>query len=354
MSEEEPDDADFAELLGELESRMLPGGRHYSLSELAEQAGATALEARVFWRAMGFPRIASETEHLFTDDDVAALRRSVELVVSERMDFRTAISMTRSTGYSMDRLVLWHIEALIEDATRQGHVDDLTARRTALRKLSADDGLLATIEQQVSYAFRRQFVAIVRRYFSEISAAEAEMSPDLSGEALPLTRAVGFADVASYTRKTAELGLSELADFIGHFESVSRDIVAEEGGRVVKTLGDEVIFVTDDVVSGARIALRLVETMAASPLRIDIHAGLVWGRLLSRFGDVFGPKVNLAARLSDEADAGQILVDERTAALLAGAGDFTLEPLPLRELEGLGPIRPVALSKKTPQIPSTV
>jgi len=67
--------------------------------------------------------------------------------------------------------------------------------------------------------------------------------------------------------------------------------------------------------------------------------------VLSRFGDVFGPSVNLAARLTAEADPGTVLLDPATAALLAGDADFALTEKPPREVQGLGQIAPVRLQR---------
>jgi adenylate cyclase len=104
-----------------------------------------------------------------------------------------------------------------------------------------------------------------------------------------------------------------------------------------------VLFATDDVRAGVGVALDLAETFGAetpTPVRV----GFVWGRVLSRFGDVFGAPVNTAARLTEEAAPGTVLVDEATAALLAGDG-LALEPLAAREVDGLGALSPVQVRR---------
>ncbi|KGM08309.1 guanylate cyclase, partial [Cellulomonas bogoriensis 69B4 = DSM 16987] len=159
---------------------------------------------------------------------------------------------------------------------------------------------------------------------------------------LPLARAVGFADIEAFTRRTAELGSHELADFVQRFETRARDVVTGAGGRVVKTIGDAVLFVGDDVRTGVAVALGLAQTFhdTASPVRV----GVVWGRVLSRFGDVFGPPVNLAARLTAEASPGEVLLDEATAAHLRPDPTVVLEQLAVREVAGLGAVRPVRVA----------
>jgi adenylate cyclase len=134
-------------------------------------------------------------------------------------------------------------------------------------------------------------------------------------------------------------------------------VVTQAGGRVVKTIGDAVLFVADDVRTGARVALDLARVLGGdldverahaaggiaegargvTPVRVSV----VWGRVLSRFGDVFGPSVNVAARLTDIADPSTVLTDPATARLLAREEGLVLETLPERELEGIGAMAPV-------------
>ncbi len=105
------------------------------------------------------------------------------------------------------------------------------------------------------------------------------------------------------------------------------------------------LYVADDVATGARVALGLAEAggreedVDVPPVRVS----LVWGRVLSRFGDVFGPSVNLAARLVDIAEPTTVLVDRETAGLLAGDQRFALTAQPETEVQGLGTIEPVRL-----------
>jgi len=111
---------------------------------------------------------------------------------------------------------------------------------------------------------------------------------------------------------------------------------------VIKTIGDAVLFVADEPRKGAMVASELARTFAvgsASPVRV----GLVWGRVLSRFGDVFGPAVSLAARLSDAAAPGTVLLDAQTAAVLRADGGMVLEPLGAREVAGIGTVPVVRL-----------
>jgi adenylate cyclase len=337
----------------DLEASLLGGDRTLTLRDLVDRAGprVTPDDLQMFWRVMGLPH-ADTDEELFTDDDAAAVARLAELERSGQIDRRTSITLTRALGHQCERLVLWQVEALVEDTMQRRHLDDTSARLVVLDRLA---DLAPILEAQLVHSWRRHLAAIAGRFAAEFGEARATEQADPA--ALPLARAVGFADMVSFTRRTAGLGSTDLSAFVQRFETTARDIVSAAGGRVVKTIGDAVLFIADDVVTGANVALGLarrlggeldVATAGEHGARPDgprgvtpVRVGFVQGRVLSRFGDVFGASVNVAARLTDIAQPSTVLTDETTAALLAGDERFRLEPQPPRELSGLGTIAPV-------------
>ena len=110
----------------------------------------------------------------------------------------------------------------------------------------------------------------------------------------------------------------QLAVMVQRFEALATDIVTAHGGRVIKTVGDEILFVTIDAAPAAAVALDLVETMAEDDLLPDVRVGMAVGPVLSRLGDVFGTTVNRASRLTSVAP-GRGRARRRRARL--GAGD---------------------------------
>ena len=113
--------------------------------------------------------------------------------------------------------------------------------------------------------------------------------------------------------------------------------------RTLKTLGDEIMFVTADPESGAEVALRLVHEQ--DPMVPGMRAGLATGDVVTRRGDVYGSVVNLASRLTDEALPGTVLCDRSTADALAGHDGFWLEQQPERAVRGVGRVAPLALER---------
>ena len=104
-------------------------------------------------------------------------------------------------------------------------------------------------------------------------------------------------------------------------------MIAGGRGRIVKTIGDEVLFVADDVGDGAAIALALQERVRAEPTLPPLRIGLATGPVLVRYGDVYGEVVNIAARLTGHARPDTVLVDREAAEALAVDPRFALRPL---------------------------
>lgn len=322
------------------EERLLGGPPSLTLEEMATVVGVEPWVVRKYWRSLGFADVPDGVKH-FTHVDVEALRQMTAQVLSGSVGLRTAQSLVRAQGHSMDRLVLWQVEALVEDVAKRHSLDDTSARLVVLDRL-ADIRLV--LEDQLVYVWRRQLAALLGRIDREVSLSHVQPpAPDQ----LPLERAVGFIDIISYTTRSADLTADQLSALVQGFEFAARDAIAANGARVVKTIGDAVLFVADDLAAGARVATSLIAVMAAKDL--PIRGSLVWGRVLSRSGDIFGPTVNLASRLGDVGDAGTILMDDVSAALLGGdaeAEEFTLEPLPSVEVPGLGVVNPVRLDRR--------
>ena len=130
----------------------------------------------------------------------------------------------------------------------------------------------------------------------------AEQGADQSTPTTELV--VGFLDLVGYTALSQELDADELAELVDRFEALTHDTVAELGGRVVKTIGDEVMFVAEDTAQAATIALRLTERTGTDEVLPLARAGLACGTVLARDGDYYGPVVNLAHRLVELARPG--------------------------------------------------
>ncbi|WP_434621207.1 adenylate/guanylate cyclase domain-containing protein [Arthrobacter sp. A5] len=328
-----------------LEARLLGGERKFRRREVAHGAGVSLLSARKLWRAMGFPNLGDD-DVAFSERDQDALTTVIDVVRSGLLTEDAAISVTRAVGQMTDRMVVWQIEALVEDIAEERGVSDAEARRTLVSELP---DLIDPMEKMLLYSWRRQLNAGVQRL-----AVRAQAGLDSSAEGrhgteddapLPLARAVGFADLVSYTSLSRRMNEKTLAKLVQRFENKCAEIISVGGGRLVKTIGDEVLFNCETPVAGAEISLALAEAMAADDFLPEARVSMVWGRVLSRLGDIYGPTVNLAARLTALAEPGTVLIDSSTAAALNADDRFVLIPQEVQQVRGFGAIHPVVLAR---------
>ncbi|MFB9166255.1 MULTISPECIES: adenylate/guanylate cyclase domain-containing protein [Arthrobacter] len=328
-----------------LETQLLGGERTLRRREVAAGVGVSLLSARKIWRAMGFPNIGDE-DMAFTPRDQEALQIVVTMVREGLLTEETAISVTRSIGQMTDRMAVWQIEALVEDLVVEHGVSDAEARRAVVSELP---NLIAPLEELLIYSYRRQLNAGVQRLAvrAEEGLASSELGRDGDEDdaPLPLARAVGFADLVSYTSLSRRMNEKTLARLVQRFENVCAEIISVGGGRLVKTIGDEVLFNCETPVAGAQISLSLAEAMAADDFLPEARVAMVWGRVLSRLGDIYGPTVNLAARLTSLAEPGTVLIDSVTASALTNDDRFVLTQLPVENVRGFGEIAPVLLGR---------
>lgn len=129
-----------------------------------------------------------------------------------------------------------------------------------------------------------------------------------------------FADVVGYTAFTERVGDEAAADVAVAFQTAAAHVAEECGCEVVKSLGDAVMIRGDDAARVVALALRLRRELAdegwCPPLRIGVHSGSA----VRRGADWYGSTVNVAARITEAADAGEILLSLTTRELIARAG----------------------------------
>jgi adenylate cyclase len=154
--------------------------------------------------------------------------------------------------------------------------------------------------------------------------------------------AVAFVDLVGSTQLTHLLTGAELAAALGDFERVASEAVVAVGGRIVKRIGDAVMFVASDAVSACDAARAVVAAVDAHPTLSAARAAVAWGSVLPRDGDYFGTPVNLAARAVPFAEPGTVVVSEAVRDfLLAAAPPIAVVPLGEPVLKGFD--TPVAL-----------
>jgi adenylate cyclase len=289
----------------------------YTADDVAEATGITIDQARRLWRALGFPDRGLEVA--FTQADADAVSTLVEQVDSGLIDFDAAVTLTRAVGQTMARLADWQVATLVHRAGLH-HIEEMNA----------------PFERLLVYVWRRHLAAALARVQTPAAGEE---------EGLQATRmTVGFADIVGFTELSNELSQSRIGDLVEIFESRCADVVASQRGRVIKTLGDAVLFVNDDPVQAFDTAQGIIAVVGRDSRMPDVRVGLATGSVVMRLGDVFGPPVNLASRMTAVARRNRVIVDQATADLLP-ADQFETRRLPARPVRGFGLLEPVAVRR---------
>jgi adenylate cyclase len=307
-------------------------GRLLTREEAARRAGMTEEDLGRLCQALGLAALP-ETSHGYTEADVDTFQEVARLLADGVIDLDVIVSMVRPMGHLLSRLGSAQVSALTSLAEHP-------ANSVAEPSSSAGSGverLVPLLERLVVLAWRRHMVA----------AASATL-PVRGLDARSAPQAVGFVDIASYTATSRRIDWAELASMLERFEACAFDHVAAAGGRVVKTLGDEVLFLAAEPGAAAEIALGVTEAALTDPHLPAVHAGLAYGPLLERAGDVFGPTVNIASRVTGLARSGSVLIDAACRNQLEGDARFQTQRRPARPVRGYPHLVTYRLRRATP------
>lgn len=347
------DEVERADADGTLEllaiEHLVAGERpRYDLDEVAALSGVTREQVRQFWKALGFPDPAPG-QKLFGDLDLEVLTSVVRFIVEGALEPEIALQMARVLGSSVGRIASAQVDAIETRAATTGasvdQVGDVPGQTGEERagdlvgawsrivdpdeQLAVRRGaeLLPMMPKVMEFVWRRHMTAAARQRRLNASAGEGDRV------------CVGFADLVGFTAQTQQLDEEALAEVVSRFESIAYEVVADHGGRVVKMIGDEVMFVHDTVAGGAELALALAETYRADEALSDVRVGLAAGPVLRREGDVYGPVVNLASRIVSIAYPGAVVVSEDIHDLLADDEAFTFRGIRQHFLKDIGRVR---------------
>jgi adenylate cyclase len=272
----------------------------YTRAEIAERSGVDPEVSSSLWRALGFPDLPDGVP-VFSDESVTVL-----LMLRERLE---AWFMRRNAteAEAVDALVQ-QVRALSIGVSRVAEVlsDSIVDSIAAGRESGLDDESLAEV-----YVDNLDWPSVARLldYVLRLQLRDAvwrKLAIEETSTTRP-TLAVGFVDLVGYTALSQVLDDDELGALVTRFEALTLDTIAELGGRVVKTIGDEVMFVSESPDVGAAIALRLTEQTEEDGVLPNARGGLAYGSVVAREGDYYGPVVNLAHRLVELAYPGTIL-----------------------------------------------
>ena len=323
------------DLAARVERALLGRPASMGRREVSEGAGVEPGDARRFWHAMGFQNVEDD-EAMFTEADLEALRRVARLISEDRVSEELALGMTRAFARTSDRLAVWQTQLVAESLTSpfSEELEGKDSRSVPAPAVAADAAeLLASIADEIEpllvYVWRRHLTNAIARML-------ADADPAVHSDPSAPIRVVGFADLVSFTSFVRRMSERQLARLVQRFELLASDVITEHGGRVIKTVGDEVLFVHTDAAAASAIALDLVDAMAEDELLPPVRVGLAHGRVVSRLGDVFGMTVNKASRITAVTPSGHVYVDEDMATVLRSVSGFAAIERRHRMLRGIG------------------
>ncbi|MGY1754201.1 adenylate/guanylate cyclase domain-containing protein [Blastococcus sp. SYSU D01042] len=320
---DDPGSAQGPDARDALERLLLDGPRRYTRLQVAAMSGIPPERTQRLWRALGFPD-AADDDVAFTDADIEALGVLSTLIDSGFVDPGTEASIARAMGQSLSRLADWQTDMLADSLAR--------AAGPGRRTVSPDDAveaaraLLPRLRQVQDYVWRRHLAANAGRLVTAVGQGDRR------------ELAVGFADLVGYTSRSRGMGGRELGAMVEDFESIAASVIARHHGRVVKTVGDGVLF-TAAPADAAAIGLALPDAWTA-PERPLLRVGAAFGAVLTRLGDIYSPVVNLASRLTSIARPGTFLVDRELAHRIRDLPEYRVRPLRRVSVRGYDHLQP--------------
>ncbi|HEX2233834.1 MAG TPA: adenylate/guanylate cyclase domain-containing protein [Thermoleophilaceae bacterium] len=303
---------------------LFPHQRERRTLDDAEEA--TGLEKALierFWTGIGLPPQALEED--LTDEDLQALQY-VASVLAAGFPLVAFLQLCRVYGQALSQISdaevrLFHLY-VHEPLIREG-VPGLEMAEE-MSGLAGD--LLPLASPLMDYVHQR----FLQHFIAQDVVGHMEL--ELEDDSIDLGRVrvtIAFADLAGYTRFTEEEGDEEALSFVERFiESVNTTL--PEDARVVKTIGDEVMVVGQDVGALTDWAVEFQKLYEERP---EPRIGLHYGATLYRDGDYFGREVNLASRVVARARGGEVLVTDAVVEAVEGS-DLQFDEIGQVKLKG--------------------
>jgi adenylate cyclase len=271
-----------------------------TLEEVAQQSGVSATEVASLARTAGIPDPEPDVA-LFAEAfaTLAASMPEVNRVFGEE----ASTQLIRVFGLAMSRIADAVISSFLVNVAPHAQLEDPVGLGVARANVEAAS-LLAFVPSILD-ALLRQHLLLARRL----------TDPDTDAVDFEIRQlVVSFVDLVGSTELGEALDLSELGSRLNEFENIATETITEGGGRVVKLIGDEIMYTAPDALSAASIAIDLADAFDDHPTIPRVRAGLASGEVMLRDGDVFGPVVNLASRAVKLAGPGEVLTTSEVVA----------------------------------------
>ena len=297
-------------------------------ADVAALGGVESVQSVRWWRAMGFPEVADD-EVAFGPEDVDIVKRLNTFIEAGAVSDDDVLRLARVTGASFSRLVEAQLEIVpnaLAAMLAQGHAIEVPS------PVVDDDktGVLHFLERTMNYVWRRHLLAALAR---QLTVKESDG-----------LQAVCFADLSGFSRISKKASSKEIAQIIETFETTAFDVVSSHDARVVKFIGDEVMFITERLEDGVDIAIDLIVRLRSIEIVPPIHCGLAYGPTVPVGGDIFGPTVNLASRLTAVARPDSVVLPRTEGEEFDDRQDLDVRMIRRSvDLKGIGRIRVMSI-----------
>jgi adenylate cyclase len=291
-----------------------------------EVARETGLEPELIERILVILGTPLERERVLNPEDAEALRHCAR-VLAAGFPLVAFLQLVRVYVQSLRRIAdaevrLTHLyvhEPMIRDGVPELEMAE------ELSDLAAEIlPLAAPLTEYLHTRYLRFFLEqdVVGHMESELGTTSSELGQ------VPV--ALCFIDLTGFTRYTEEEGDLEALDVVENFlETVEGTLPPE--ATIVKTIGDEVMVVSPDPGPLTEWAVELLERFPQRPRpRVGIH----YAEAVYRDGDYFGTHVNLAHRVVNRAQAGELLATDGVVDAIDGRDGLSFEPIGEVNLKG--------------------
>jgi adenylate cyclase len=295
----------------------LRGGAGVTIDEVVERSPLDREKVTAFVRAAGLP-VPGPAERVLVEDfvNIGQVLAAAEELFGEDV----VLQLVRVMGAAMSRVADAVVSAFLVNVEPPARREDNVGLGVARANTAAAE-LIPSVTRLLEVLLRQHVIGARRHALEDDVASGYEVQQIC----------VGFVDLVDSTALARTLSAQELGALLNEFEVLATDRVVDGGGRVVKLIGDEILFTAPTLEAGAGIALGLAQALADHPRLPQVRCGLAAGAVSHKDGDVFGPVVNLAARVVREASPGQVLV----AGPVLPAG-FEAARVGSRSLKGFG------------------
>ncbi len=284
-------------IVPEINVRLITPGRRVERAVIETASGLLPEQFEFVCRAAGY-----DPNGTFTETDVAAFSgfsAAVDFFTSQELEALIRVVRSLMSHLADALTAMFRIDVSVPmNAAGASAVEHARKNFESAHLMRLVPGVLE------AFLMNEMRSAVVR---SDQSRQELD-----SSDTATVKMSIGFVDIVGYTPIADRLEPDELGQFILDFERRASDAVTASGGRVVKLIGDEVMFVVVDPNAAFDIARALIAAFAES--EATPRGGVVFGELVARGGDYYGRLVNMASRVADLAVPGEVLTNVETAA----------------------------------------